>query len=257
MNWPDPNNSYRTSTHTSNAIFPSTPHYIWLLLQLGIKIILSSIQNISVLESSIVFQYSVCVKLSTHELLFRILGNSFQVAWLTVMPRITKLFSRKERNNNPRSQVPIIPAVSRPAPTTGCIEHNHNAEPLAGGQEGLKGSTSPGPLAGADKRTEKYGLFRLRPSAFFVEDAGSGERNFLDIVAVHGITGGAYDTWEHGNNLWLQDLIPKEMPGVRVFSYGYPAEVFCTLNTGDVETYARSLLEVLKGVRRLTEVRIT
>ena len=172
------------------------------------------------------------------------------------MLRLTKLLSRKERDKVHRSQLPNTPAVSEPAPTTRCIENNHNTETLTGGQEGLQGSPPPGSLGVADKRTEKYGLFRLRPSAFIAEDARSGERNFLDIVAVHGITGDAFDTWEHGGNRWLQDLIPQELPGVRVFSYGYPAEVFCTLNTGDLDTYARSLLEGLKREKRSTEVRI-
>ncbi|KAH9208242.1 Alpha/Beta hydrolase protein, partial [Leptodontidium sp. 2 PMI_412] len=73
----------------------------------------------------------------------------------------------------------------------------------------------------------------------------------LDIVAVHGITGNAYDTWIHGNGtFWLQDLIPKDLPGVRVFSYGYPADVFCTFATGTIDTFARSLLESLKRERR-------
>ncbi|KAH6712631.1 hypothetical protein BKA61DRAFT_485684 [Leptodontidium sp. MPI-SDFR-AT-0119] len=75
--------------------------------------------------------------------------------------------------------------------------------------------------------------------------------NSLDIVAVHGITGNAYDTWIHGNGtFWLQDLIPKDLPGVRVFSYGYPADVFCTFATGTIDTFARSLLESLKRERR-------
>lgn len=172
------------------------------------------------------------------------------------MRRLKKLLPRKERDNVPRSQLPNIHAVSERAPTAGGIEHNHTEEPLTGGQEGTQGSLPPGPIAVSNERTEKYGLFRLRPSAFVAEDAGSGDRSFLDIVAVHGITGDAYDTWEHGNNRWLQDFIPKEMPGVRVFSYGYPAEVFCTLNTGDLDSYARSLLEGLKREKRSTEVRI-
>lgn len=80
----------------------------------------------------------------------------------------------------------------------------------------------------------------------------------MDIVAVHGITGDAYDTWTHDNgNFWLRDLVPKDLPGVRVFSYGYPAEVFCTFNTGNLDTYARSLLEGLKRERRKKEVRVT
>ncbi len=106
-------------------------------------------------------------------------------------------------------------------------------------------------------RTEKYGLFLLHSSISNIGDIEDEDTNHLDIVAVHGITGDAYNTWTHQNGtLWLRDLIPKDVPGVRVFSYGYPAEVFCTFGTGTLDTFARSLLEGLKRERRKKEVRI-
>jgi hypothetical protein len=101
-------------------------------------------------------------------------------------------------------------------------------------------------------RTGKYGLFLLSPQS----DAVEVEETFsLDIVALHGITGDAYDTWTHENGtFWLRDFLPKEFPGARIFSFGYPAEVFCTLGTGDLDSFARSLLEDLKCERRRKEV---
>ncbi|PMD49359.1 uncharacterized protein K444DRAFT_549306 [Hyaloscypha bicolor E] len=103
-------------------------------------------------------------------------------------------------------------------------------------------------------RTEKYGLFPLHPSVSAPGDVEDQETNSLDIVAVHGIMGDAYDTWTHDNgNFWLRDLIPKDLPGARVFSYGYPASVFCTFSTGTLDEYARDLLEKLKGERRKKE----
>jgi hypothetical protein len=77
----------------------------------------------------------------------------------------------------------------------------------------------------------------------------------LDIITVYGITGSAYNTWTHNNGtFWLKDLIPKDFPGVRVFSYTYPADVFYTFATGTIRSFARSLLEGLKGERRSKEV---
>ena len=109
----------------------------------------------------------------------------------------------------------------------------------------------------ANDRTEKYGLFPLQPTIIASCDDEDGMINLVDVVAVHGITGDAYKTWTHENgNLWLRDLIPKDLPGVRVFSYGYPAEVFCTFGVGTLDIYARSLLEGLKRERRKNEVRI-
>lgn len=102
---------------------------------------------------------------------------------------------------------------------------------------------------------EKYGLFRLEPVLTTTSNNEHASTNAVDIVAVHGITGDAYGTWTDDNGtMWLRDLIPKDLPGVRVFSYGYPAKVFFTLGTGDLEDFSRGLLEGLRGERRGKEV---
>jgi len=113
--------------------------------------------------------------------------------------------------------------------------------------------TPPCPVV--DDTTDKYGLFLIHP----INPAPDNEEDrlgyALDIVAVHGITGSAYDTWTHSNRtFWLKDLIPNDFPGARVFSYAYPADVFCTFATGTIRSFARSLLEGLKGERRSKEV---
>jgi hypothetical protein len=113
--------------------------------------------------------------------------------------------------------------------------------------------TPPCPVV--DDTTDKYGLFLIHP----INPAPDNEEDTLgyalDIVAVHGITGSAYDTWTHSNRtFWLKDLIPNDFPGARVFSYAYPADVFCTFATGTIRSFARSLLEGLKGERRSKEV---
>lgn len=106
-------------------------------------------------------------------------------------------------------------------------------------------------------KTEELGLRLIHiPNSVSDDDEDEDRaRNSLDIVAVHGITGNAYSTWTHDNGtFWLKDLIPKNLPGVRVFSYGYPADVFCTFATGTIDTFARSLLESLKRERRGKDV---
>lgn len=104
-------------------------------------------------------------------------------------------------------------------------------------------------------RTQKHGLFLLNPLSSPFNDANAGEPYSADVVAVHGITGDAFDTWTDANGkLWLRDLLPNDLPGVRVFSFGYPAEIFWSQSTGDFDAYSRSLLEALKGQRRGDEV---
>lgn len=116
----------------------------------------------------------------------------------------------------------------------------------------------PSPTTGTEDaydRNENYGLFRLQPVLTTTSNNEHAATNAVDIVAVHGITGDAYGTWTHDNGImWLRDLIPKDLPGVRVFSYGYPAKVFFTLETGCLEDFSRGLLEGLKGERRGEEV---
>lgn len=46
----------------------------------------------------------------------------------------------------------------------------------------------------------------------------------------------------------------KEFPGARVYSYGYPADVFGSRDTSGFEEKARALLEKLLGERRGLEV---
>jgi hypothetical protein len=79
----------------------------------------------------------------------------------------------------------------------------------------------------------------------------------VDIVAIHGINGDAYDTWtdEKTKYFWLRDSLPKEFPGARVFTYGYPADVLFSLEQGDFDSWARGLLVDLKIERNKKEVR--
>ncbi|KAH8746959.1 hypothetical protein F5882DRAFT_312127 [Hyaloscypha sp. PMI_1271] len=73
----------------------------------------------------------------------------------------------------------------------------------------------------------------------------------VDIVAVHGLNGDAYSTWTHAQTekLWLRDFLPSDLPGARIYSFGYPAEVAFNTATGKLDDWARALLEGLKAVR--------
>lgn len=99
------------------------------------------------------------------------------------------------------------------------------------------------------------GLILLNPEHDRPKDDGSKEVYSLDIVAIHGITGDAFKTWTHENGTnWLRDFLPNAFPGARVFSFGYPAEVFWSRSDGDIDSFSRSLLESLKRERRQLKV---
>ncbi|KAK0709354.1 hypothetical protein B0T26DRAFT_623891, partial [Lasiosphaeria miniovina] len=49
----------------------------------------------------------------------------------------------------------------------------------------------------------------------------------VDIIDIHGLNGHPFNTWTHENGtLWLRDLLPGHLPGCRVYTYGYPSDVF-------------------------------
>jgi len=80
----------------------------------------------------------------------------------------------------------------------------------------------------------------------------SSPSHCIDIVAIHGITGDAHETWTHANGkLWLRDFVPQNLPGARVFTFGYPADIFRSMDTGGgLDSWARQLLEGLVNVRK-------
>ncbi|KAF3223512.1 hypothetical protein TWF106_004903 [Orbilia oligospora] len=90
--------------------------------------------------------------------------------------------------------------------------------------------------------SEKHGLFFLNEAQF----TRLGETEILypvDIVAIHGINGGAYETWRHTNGtLWLQDLLPVDLPGCRVFTYDYSSATAFGSSVEELDNVAFALL---------------
>ncbi|KAF2029167.1 hypothetical protein EK21DRAFT_68331 [Setomelanomma holmii] len=98
----------------------------------------------------------------------------------------------------------------------------------------------------ATVRTKPYGLFLLNKNEppYDSEDAIG-----VDIVAIHGLNGDAYTTWQHENGtLWLRDLLPSNVPGSRVFTYGYPSELFWSSSVATLQDYSRNLLSSLTAI---------
>jgi len=75
----------------------------------------------------------------------------------------------------------------------------------------------------------------------------------LDVVAIHGLTGNPRKIWtynEHGRHvLWLQDLLPKALPGANIYTYGYDADLFFSSSIVDIGSCAKALLDRLLIVR--------
>lgn len=103
--------------------------------------------------------------------------------------------------------------------------------------------------------TERIGLHLIhQPPQARIDTVPLEKQCPIDIVAVHGIMGDAYTTWAHSNgHFWLRDSLPEEVPGARIFSYGYPANVFLSLEKGRIDDHAKVLLEDLRDMRKSPE----
>ena len=80
--------------------------------------------------------------------------------------------------------------------------------------------------------------------------ATSSAKNFdVDIVAIHGLNGHREKTWTHAESgtFWLRDLLPTALPGARIYSYGYDANVFCSRETAELRHVARDMLDRIRG----------
>jgi hypothetical protein len=73
----------------------------------------------------------------------------------------------------------------------------------------------------------------------------------VDFVAIHGLNGHREKTWtwpdKKDGNCWLKARLHGRVPGCRVFTFGYPSEMFFSTSTATVRDYARMLLEFLYG----------
>lgn len=72
----------------------------------------------------------------------------------------------------------------------------------------------------------------------------------IDVVAVHGLQGDAYKTWEHDNgSLWLRDFLPADIPSARIMTFGYDSTVAFSKSVAKIEDKALELLNHLSAKR--------
>lgn len=82
-------------------------------------------------------------------------------------------------------------------------------------------------------------------------DKKFGEESYnVDIVAIHGLDGDVERTWTHGNGtFWLEQLLPLAIPGARIYSYGYPSQLFFNRSVAGIRDYAIQFLNSLTSER--------
>ncbi|KAL8654315.1 MAG: hypothetical protein Q9226_003490 [Calogaya cf. arnoldii] len=92
-------------------------------------------------------------------------------------------------------------------------------------------------------------ILKEQNGLFVLADKPSDEPGVVDVVAVHGLGGDAYTTWQDEGKLWLQDFIPSQITNTRVMSYGYDSLVAFSKSVAGVEDFAADLLNRLNDER--------
>ena len=104
----------------------------------------------------------------------------------------------------------------------------------------------------------QLGWFPLVPNP--TQTKGRDKYDF-DIIAIHGLNGHPHTTWSskspqgESEMFWLRDLLPKALPGARVFTYGYDSSIYFSTSTGNIDSYALGLLNYLDVERSEAPVR--
>ena len=104
-------------------------------------------------------------------------------------------------------------------------------------------STTPVQTTKPPVSREHIGLFELS------KDGGEGKT--VDVVAVHGLQGHPYKTWEHENgHIWLQDSLTKDISFARIMTFGYDSTVAFSKSVAGIDDKALDLLNRLSSKRR-------
>lgn len=110
---------------------------------------------------------------------------------------------------------------------------------FAASQQNDASSTSPVTIS--TKNEQRIGLFELTPKEI---------EKTIDVVAVHGLQGDAFKTWEHENgSMWLQDFLPADIPDARIMTFGYDSTVAFSRSVAKIEDKALELLNHLSAER--------
>jgi len=83
-------------------------------------------------------------------------------------------------------------------------------------------------------------------------ELAGGSLNAPSIVAVHGLNGDLYKTWQDEDTgwLWLRDFLPDILPRAHITTFGYNSAVAFSASVSRIEDFAVALLVELTRVRR-------
>lgn len=108
--------------------------------------------------------------------------------------------------------------------------------------------SNPTPISANSGCRQNFGLFEL---------SETGNETTVDVVAVHGLQGDAYKTWEHDDgSLWLRDFLPADIPFARIMTFGYDSTVAFSKSVAKIEDKALELLNQISAKRSSSSLHI-
>lgn len=106
------------------------------------------------------------------------------------------------------------------------------------------------PASAEDLQSTALGLSLVAEST----DDVPGERHPVDIIVLHGLNGNAFTTWTHANGtMWTKDILPKYIPGCRVYTYGYASKFLFSQSLATLADFSRGLLDAVSNIQEETE----
>ena len=76
------------------------------------------------------------------------------------------------------------------------------------------------------------------------------------LVFVHGLGGQRCDTWSKNGVFWPKDLLSRDVPNVRIITFGYDSGVvrfFGRVSQNQIHDHAKTLIGDLRGCRKKEE----
>lgn len=81
--------------------------------------------------------------------------------------------------------------------------------------------------------------------------------NRFSIIAVTGLGGRPFASWQNNEGtMWLRDFLPQQVPGIRVYTYGYASALKGSPSRASIQDFTDGFTRAILSVRRTARVGI-
>lgn len=95
---------------------------------------------------------------------------------------------------------------------------------------------------------QRTGLIQIWPDTWS-HGAGTSDTD-LDVIAIHGLGGHSHGSWTAGGRNWLQEFLPFDVPGIRVWTFAYNAVLAFSGSRSSFREISQNLLDDISRIRK-------